>query len=240
MHQEHLKIENIPAILWGEASEKVYLVVHGKYGSKEEAEGFANVVVPKGWQVLSVDLPEHGERKEEVGRFNPWEIVPELERVMQYMKAHWQHISLSAGSIGAWFSMQAYKDEVFENCLFVSPLVDMLQLITYMMQEAEVTETLLKEKQEIVTDSGEVLSWRYLQYAKQHPIMKWSSDTAVLYGSNDYFTQRDTMEAFCKRLHMQLTVIEKGEHWLHTPKELEILKHWQEENTKLEKLDEID
>lgn len=34
-------------------------------GNKEEAEAFANIAVPHEYQVLSVDLPEHGERKRE-------------------------------------------------------------------------------------------------------------------------------------------------------------------------------
>ena len=36
-------IEGIPAIIWGEASEKVYIHVHGKMSRKEYAEAFAEI-----------------------------------------------------------------------------------------------------------------------------------------------------------------------------------------------------
>ena len=38
----------------GEKSEKVFLFVHGFHGNKEEALAFAEVAVPKGYQVLFV------------------------------------------------------------------------------------------------------------------------------------------------------------------------------------------
>jgi alpha-beta hydrolase superfamily lysophospholipase len=53
-----LQIENIPAILYGADSKKLYLFVHGRYSEKEEAENFANVTTNAGYQVLSFDLPE--------------------------------------------------------------------------------------------------------------------------------------------------------------------------------------
>lgn len=51
----------IPAALYGAESEKIFLCVHGQFGNKFEAESFARIAVPLGWQVLAVDLPEHGE-----------------------------------------------------------------------------------------------------------------------------------------------------------------------------------
>lgn len=38
-----IKINDIPAIVWGEKSDKVYLFVHGKMSSKESAEVFAEI-----------------------------------------------------------------------------------------------------------------------------------------------------------------------------------------------------
>lgn len=38
-----IKINDIPAIVWGEKSDKVYLFVHGKMSSKESAEAFAEI-----------------------------------------------------------------------------------------------------------------------------------------------------------------------------------------------------
>ena len=63
MEKIKLKIAGIPAVLYGKRSRKVYLYVHGKNGSAAEAARFARTACPAGWQVLAVDLPEHGARK---------------------------------------------------------------------------------------------------------------------------------------------------------------------------------
>lgn len=48
MKQELLQIGAVPAIVYGEPSEKVYLFAHGQCGYKEEAKGFAEIVLEKG------------------------------------------------------------------------------------------------------------------------------------------------------------------------------------------------
>lgn len=63
MKTQKLEISGIPALLYGKESRKVYLYVHGKMGCKEEALPFAELACPAGYQVLAVDLPEHGERR---------------------------------------------------------------------------------------------------------------------------------------------------------------------------------
>ena len=63
MRPERVQIGGIPALLYGAPAERGYLFLHGQMGRKEEAEAFAQVVCPKGYQVLSIDLPAHGERQ---------------------------------------------------------------------------------------------------------------------------------------------------------------------------------
>ena len=63
-----IKISNIPAIVWGKESDKVYLFVHGKMSSKESAEVFAKIAEEKGYQTISFDLPQHGDRAHEKAR----------------------------------------------------------------------------------------------------------------------------------------------------------------------------
>ncbi len=43
MRHEKLMIEGIPAILWGNPSDKIYIHVHGKMSRKEYAESFADI-----------------------------------------------------------------------------------------------------------------------------------------------------------------------------------------------------
>ena len=63
MEPKHLLIKDIPTLIWGTQSDKVFLYVHGQGGNKEEAQNFAAIVQEHGYQVLSIDLPKHGERK---------------------------------------------------------------------------------------------------------------------------------------------------------------------------------
>lgn len=134
MKTQKLEISGIPALLYGKESRKVYLYVHGKMGCKEEALPFAELACPAGYQVLAVDLPEHGERKNSPERLLPWVVVPELQFMDQYARVHWRQISLRATSIGAWFSMLALQEKALRRALFVSPIVDMEDLIGRMMQ----------------------------------------------------------------------------------------------------------
>lgn len=227
MESRKIIMENIPAILYGEKSEKCFLYIHGKHGFKEEAESFAQIAIAKGCQVLSIDLPEHGERKQEKDRFNPWCVVPELEMTLQYMQQHWAVIGLRANSIGAWFAMQSFHGSEFDKCLFVSPVLDMEKLIQNMMQWAAVSEKRLEEESFIPTDFGETLSWKYYQYAKEHPIKNWQCPTDILYAEKDNMTARDTVDGFAEKFNASLTVLKNGEHWFHTPEQLEVLNTWE-------------
>ncbi len=108
MKKEKLQIENIPAVFYGEDSEKLYLFVHGKLSKKEEAENFANIAVNAGYQVLSFDLPEHGERKNHPYKCTVQNGVHDLTVIHEFIKNKFASISLYACSLGAYFSLVAY------------------------------------------------------------------------------------------------------------------------------------
>lgn len=167
MREENFEINRIPAVLYGEPSDRVWLFLHGKCGRKEEGMDFAELACPKGWQVLSIDMSEHGARQGGPEKLAPWQVVPELE---------------ARGEIGTAF--------------------------------------------------GETLSWRYRQYALDHPITRWDSPTAILYAGLDNLTPRRTAEAFAARFHAELTAMEGGEHWFHTPEQLAVLRRWTLTNLK--------
>ena len=72
MEMEGMKIETmkigdnagIPAVVWGEASDRVIIAVHGNLSNKADApiRHLAVHALPRGYQVLSFDLSEsdHG------------------------------------------------------------------------------------------------------------------------------------------------------------------------------------
>ena len=96
MKEERFTIRNIPSLLYGDSSENLFLYIHGKMGRKEEAAHIAEIVYPKGYQVLSIDLPGHGERTGEMECFVPWKVVPELQAVYANTQKRWKRISLYA------------------------------------------------------------------------------------------------------------------------------------------------
>ena len=57
MNQLTFSIGPTPATLRGPESGSVFLFVHSPGGNRRETAPFAELAVPLGWQVLSVDLP---------------------------------------------------------------------------------------------------------------------------------------------------------------------------------------
>ena len=231
MKEKRITVQEIPAVLYGNSSEKLFLYIHGKMGCKEEAARFAQIVCPRGYQVLSMDLPGHGERTGEMERFVPWEVVPELQAVYGFAQQRWKKISLYANSIGAYFSLLAFREAKPEKSLFVSPILDMEKLIRDMMGWAGVTREQLKAAGEIPTAFGETLSWKYLTYAAEKRITKWDIPTAILYAGQDHLTARKTVDDFARRFGCTVTVMEYGEHWFHTEEQLAVLDAWLQRET---------
>lgn len=231
--EKRFSIENIPAVLYGGNSDRVFLFLHGQGGNKEEAERFANIAVPYGYQVLGIDLPEHGGRRDRV-KFLPWEVVPELRSVIKYAKERWPQISVRAVSIGVWFSLLAFAGENVERCLFSSPLFDMENMISNLMKLSGVTEEQLKAEGKISTDSGQTLSWQYLCYAREHPPCAICRDTAVLYATADEIIPPCVIESFTKNNMCRLTLLNGGQHWLHTEEQLDFIRQWEEGELKNE------
>ena len=231
MKEERFTIQNIPSILYGDSSENLFLYIHGKMGRKEEAAHLAELVCPKGYQVLGIDLPGHRERTGEMERFVTWEVVPELQTVYGFDRQRWKKIHLYANSIGAYFSLLAFREVELEKSLFVSPVLDMEKLIRDMMGWAGVTQEQLKEAGEISTAFGETLSWKYLTYVAEHRITKWNSPTAILYAGQDHLTARETVDNFAQRFGCTVTVMEHGEHWFHTEEQLSVLDVWLQKET---------
>lgn len=228
MKKQSLTINRIPSILWGAPSEHLYIAVHGKHGNKEEAERLAEKAGASGFQTLSFDLPEHGGRTDKPCTAR--NCVAELQAIGTYTAERWKKIALFANSIGAYFSLLAYKDTPLEKALFLSPILDMERLIKNMMKWSGVTEEELRTKGEIPTQFGETLSWPYYSYVRENPVAVWTPPTAILYGTADNLTEREVLDAFARRFHCDVTTIENGEHWFHTEEQIACLDSWLDAN----------
>jgi len=225
MKKEIFNIDGIPAILWGNASDKIYIFVHGKMSRKEYAEPFAIVAEKKGYQTLSFDLPEHGERTDPAYRCDVWNGMHDLNVIADSVFGKWNQVSLFACSLGAYFSLNAYPDRPFEKCLFQSPLVDMKWLVEHMMMWSGVTAEQLEEEKEIAADV-DTLRWDYYQCIEAHPIAKWPFATSILYGGKDNLQPLESLQVFADKFQCELTVSERSEHPFMNPADYGIVEQW--------------
>ncbi len=126
MKTEITTIGRVDAIILGERSRKVFLFVHGQGGNKEEAIPFAEIAVPKGYQVIGIDLPVMDQ---------PWIILAMLNEVKEYLYQNYDSVCIRANSIGAWFSLLSFQDKVIDQALFVSPILNMRVFIEGMQEK---------------------------------------------------------------------------------------------------------
>ncbi|MDF2543424.1 MAG: alpha/beta superfamily hydrolase [Herbinix sp.] len=229
MIRENFYIGRIPAMLWGEKSDKVYIYVHGKMSSKESAEGFAEIANSNGYQTISFDLPEHGERIGTDYKCNIVNGIADLTQVGDYVFDHWINVSLFGCSLGAFFSLHAYRNRNIHNCLFQSPIVNMEYLISQMFLWFHITEEELMEKGEIPTPI-DTMSWTYYRYVKEHQVDQWETSTHILYGGKDDLQSREVIDAFVNKFNCQLTVAESSEHSFMGVGDNKIVEAWMRNN----------
>lgn len=187
--------------------------IHGKGGSAKESKHYASLF--PGRTVIGYDYKAE----------TPWEAKEEFPAFFEEIERRYSSVILVANSIGAYFSMVALAGRKLEKAFFISPITDMEKLIKDMMAWAGVTEEDLRAKGEIKTAFGETLSWKYLSYAREHPVA-WKIPTSILYGGRDHLVSRETIEDFASHIGAKVTVMEEGEHWFHTDPQLAFLDEW--------------
>ena len=189
------------------------IYVHGKGGSAKEADHYKSLF--PNCEVVGFDYRSQ----------TPWEAKEEFPVFFAQQRQRCDRLILIAGSIGAFFSMSALDETLVDRAYFISPVVDMENLIGNMMQWANVTEQELAQKREVPTDLGETLSWDYFCYVRAHPI-SWNVPTQILYGEHDNLTSMETVSEFVQKQNAKLTVMPGGEHWFHTEEQMQFLDHW--------------
>ena len=198
--------------------EEIVVYVHGKGGSAGEAE-YYKMFFPNS-EVIGFDYCSQ----------TLWEAKKEFFAFFTTQRSRFEHITLVANSIGAFFGISSLDETLVDRAYLISPIVDMEKLICNMMQWSNVTEQELAEEREITTNFGETLSWAYLCYVRKHPII-WNVPTCILYGEHDNLTSVETVSAFAAQHHADLTVMPDGEHWFHTEEQMQFLDHWVRERS---------
>lgn len=230
MKLKQMKVQGIPVVCWGEPRKKVFLAFHGDQSHKEDTviQFLAEAATKKGYQVWSFDLPEHGERKGQTDALNPQNVVSDANKILLELEKQTEAISLFGCSIGAYFGMLTCQNRQIEQSLFLSPIVNMQELIENMLLWSQLTLEDLQQKK-IIETPIKTLEWDYYQYVVQHPI-KWTVPTKILYGGKDNLSSRETIEKFAEGTNCSLTIFEEGEHFFHTPEQLNFYRKWLEKS----------
>lgn len=226
MEPKFFQIGHIPAALWGPPSERAVVAVHGAQSSKTDVPFRLLAEALPDCQVLSFDLPEHGDRKDGPIPCKPSVCVRELSAVLDYAEGRWRSLSLFSVSMGAYFSLLSCPGRKLEHVWFLSPVVDMERLTRDMMGWFQISEARLEAERSIPTPMGQTLNWDDYGYIRAHPVDRWPFPTDILRGAGDTLAAEETVAAFAKRFSCRLRTVEGAEHWFHTPPELEALSAW--------------
>lgn len=192
---------------------QLVIYIHGKGGSADEAKHYQSLFASS--NVLGYDYKAQ----------NPWQAKDEFSEFYDSNSKGYDSVILVANSIGAFLSMSSLAEKKIAKAFFISPIVDMEQLIIDMLNWSNTTEEKLCNKKEITTNFGETLSWDYLCYVRKHPI-EWDIPTYILYGENDNLTSINTISKFSNQIGAKLTVMKGGEHWFHTDEQIKFLDNW--------------
>ena len=96
MKMQIFQIDKIPSVLYGEQADKVIVAVHGNQSSKTDVPVriLAETASEKGYQILSLDMPEHWERKEEGIPCKVQNCVEELKVIMGFVREKLKTVGL--------------------------------------------------------------------------------------------------------------------------------------------------
>ncbi len=194
------------------------LYIHGKGGNAEEADHYRKFFNDQ-YEIIGFDY------KAEF----PWEVKSEFSQFFDAIALQYHEVILIANSIGAYYSMVSLGDKAIRKAMFISPIVDMEKIILKQMACENISEEELYKEKTIAVSFGEPLSWKYLSYVRNDPIL-WKIPTDILYAENDHVTSLEIMTDFANKMDANLTVMDKGEHWFHTAEQMAFLDDWFKQN----------
>lgn len=192
---------------------EVVLYIHGQGGNIAEARHYEGLF--SGADIIGFDY---------VSEY-PWDARIEFRDKIIELSLKYQKISVIANSIGAYFLMNADVSDYIDKDFFISPVVDMESLIMKMMMWNGVSEEELKEKKVIHDNYGDDLSYEYLEYVRNNPVI-WDVKTFILYGAKDNLQSKDVIDEFVDKHKAILTVFKNSEHYIHTDEEMQLLDEW--------------
>lgn len=189
------------------------LYLHGLGGSAQEAAHYRPLF--PGADVTGLDY--HG--------IAPWDAGREIGEAVLALSERYESVEVIGNSLGAFLAMHAGVGGRIRRAYFISPVVNMEQLILRRMAQDGVTEAALQKQGTAAGSSGWVYSWEYLCRVRALSD-EWRVPTAILYGAHDELTPVETIRAFAQAHNASLTVMPGGEHWFHTEEQMRFLDEW--------------
>ena len=111
-----------------------------------------------------------------------------------------------------------------KKAFFISPLVNMKEVIEGMMKQYGISLDTLKTRKIIDLDNGQTLSYDFYESLKEKD--SWDIKTYVLYGEKDKIVDQESIFNFISNHNSSLTIMKNGKHYFHTPGQLKFIKKW--------------
>ncbi len=185
------KLNEVPTKLYrAENAAGTVLAVHGFGGSKESAaiEGLAKRVCKNGLNVLTFDLPAHGERTEPASELRAERCLKELLMAEQYAQSLGGSMYAFATSFGGMCMLQRLEkmSDSYKKVVLRVPAVDMAQSLVRITALTDRAFSMEKAKQDgfkITLGREYIIPYRFYEELLQMDCLRsctrWNNDSVL-------------------------------------------------------------
>lgn len=228
MIKERILINGIPAILWGVKSTQIVIVTHGSQSHKEDRfiQRCAENLYKRGYQILSFDLPEHGDRKAKLPVHTVKQAIEDLNDIYDFAKERYSSIISIGCSLGAYYSLIAFQNKPISFCALLSPVVDLIELTHQMLDNDNRSIDDVIENKSITLSNGIIVRYEDYQYLLNHQVNKISFPISILYGRNDKLISYRSIEKFVSIHECECIISDYSEHYFHTNEDMIQIDQW--------------
>ena len=217
-------MEQTPIVIYGEETDRAFLFFHWENRNCFAIEPFAELALAHGWQVVDAEMAQSGETEEQRA-LHPWQPVLFLKNLLVHAKRRWENIGVFADSVGAWLCMLAFEGAGVERCLFLSPVLDMADVIASKLDQAGITPAQLR-RQKTVSAGEYELTYDYFRWLQRHRAHALCENTAVLLGGQDPLVSKSSVQRFVGKEGAIITTLPGCDHWFETERAQQFAQDW--------------
>ena len=188
------------------------IYIHGLHGSALESRFYT--FCSNKYDVIGLDYKDG----------NPWEVKDKIIQELTEISKKYKDVYVIANSIGAFYTFKYFADFKIKKAFFISPLVNMKEVIEGIMKQNKISLEDLKTKKIIRINDEQTLSCDFYQSLNQKD--NWNTKTHILYGEKDKIVDQKSIFNFVIKHNASLTIMKNGEHYFHTPGQLKFIKKW--------------